>query len=134
MLHRAMRKHISPRSLQDENVLCVKGIIVPSTMSVSDTAATASTLLLVHKTKGEREVVMLAVRVFIVDRYENQILACTLIDPGSEILLIAESLAQRLRFPPSSTSNLIFKVARKRVLQKTTLWRLHRTLQSELSC
>lgn len=76
----------------------------------SDAVGT-TTSLHTRNTRNKRTAVLLATaRIMATERYGDQILVRALIDPGSEISLISESLVQRLRLPRSSAAITIYGV------------------------
>ncbi|XP_070526958.1 uncharacterized protein [Cardiocondyla obscurior] len=74
-----------------------------------------ATALHLQEERTERPVVLLATaRIIAMDVHGSPVVTRALIDPGSEISLISESLAQRLRLPRTAASTVVYGVGGRR--------------------
>lgn len=80
-----------------------------------DGSGTVSTSLHARNPRSERAFVLLATaRVLIRDKYGKSFSIRALIDPGSEVSLVAESLVQRLQIPRAPAATTIYGIGGQR--------------------
>ncbi|XP_070519758.1 uncharacterized protein [Cardiocondyla obscurior] len=82
----------------------------PSTTVASTQPREASVLHLHNDLSLHVTILLATARIYVKNRYGQEILVRALIDPGSEVSIISESLAQKLRLPRQPATTAIFGI------------------------
>ncbi|XP_070526948.1 uncharacterized protein [Cardiocondyla obscurior] len=82
----------------------------PSTTVASTQPREASVLHLRNDLSLHVTILLATARIYVKNRYGQEILVRALIDPGSEVSIISESLAQKLRLPRQPATTAIFGI------------------------